>query len=443
MYCIFEATSKYDPYLGKSRKVTRYLGYITKEGVIVPARHRKLDEGAMSELIELRREVKDLREKVPVGRQEEAAPEEKDTIDEHDKAILTALSMNSRIPYRTLSKISGIKVKSVPYRIKRLEKEFEIKYTLEINLTSLGFSRYFILVKFLESVPEITDEVRKSLEKNPRVQLVLLTEGTYDLIIYCVAESTAILKSILDSIRDNKHINSTPADWYVTPVTENYGMVPLRDNFFDILKERVWHRTKEKPRPVGLEFMQREYAVLRELNADSTISLSSIDKRYYLPTGSAKNAYENLLSGENPIIKRPTILMCNTHYLYIGIVTIKIRNRGAFVKSKIARLNYIINEQRSITNRFTYICETEAPNGSTHIFPILEEEDMEKTRAWFIENVQGIELQSSVVTQILIGNLAHRRFDNLYSLPYKELLRIKNIVPKDNVDYISLHPKHI
>ncbi len=437
MYCIFEATSKYDPYIGRSRKVTRYLGYITREGVIVPARHRKLDEGTMAELIELRREVRELRRLAPEEEEQKitVTVEKAQEIDEQDKTILTALSMNSRIPYETLSKIVGLKVKSLPYRIKRLGEIFGIKYTLELNLKRLGFFRFFIFVKFLDKVSDLEEKIGKNLEANPRVQLAMLTKGAYDLVIYCVAEDDDNLISTINLIRADKNICNLTANWYVTPIRESYGFIPLRDTLFDILKEKVWHRTKDNPRPSKSDLLYREYVVLKELNRDSTISFSEIDRKYQLTIGSAKAAYEKLIEEERKVIWRPTLTLQNINIKYNGIIMINLVNVKSFMKMRNKYRLDIVEEHTKVVNKFAYGCDIEMPDGSLRILPVFKEGELGEIENWFTKNMPGFMVETLTVMQVIVGDVAYRRFDNLYSPQYQTLLKEKVIEPKNRINY--------
>ncbi|MDE1857389.1 MAG: hypothetical protein KGH98_04930, partial [Candidatus Micrarchaeota archaeon] len=52
--------------------------------------------------------------------------------------------------------------------------------------------------------------------------------------------------------------------------------------------------------------------------------------------------------------------------------------------------------------------------------------------------VEGAELTTMVITDVLVGNLSHRRFDNTYSEQYKILLSEKLVEQKENIKYDKL-----
>ena len=442
-FCVFEATSRYNAEIGRSKKISHYLGWITDDGLMVPAKQRNkpeslriIEENYMERISNLNQKLEHESKTsknfyiTPTG-----------TINEHDVKLITALSMNSRIPYKTLSKITKIPVKNLPYIIKRAESEFGIKYTEEINVTNLGFSKYFILVKFMDAMPD-PNGIKNAFESEERVQLAMLTKGAYDIIIYCVAEDNEVLANMLDRIRKSAALKDVASKWFMTPVEEDYGFIPLRDGFFNLLEKRVWRRTKEHPRPSKSDLRYREYAVLKEFNSNSRVSFAEIDKKYQMPYGSAKNAYERL-SGEGAnIILRPTISIQKPNIKYNGIIMIDILNKGRFLDTRDAHRKYVIGEPESTLNRFSYICDFETPDGIMYLFPIYKDGQLDDVQRDLNGILGGIKSDCMIVSEIPIGSINYRKFDNLYSIQYEGLLRRKSIEPKERADY-ALHARKV
>ncbi|MEM0201561.1 MAG: winged helix-turn-helix transcriptional regulator [Candidatus Micrarchaeaceae archaeon] len=431
-FCIFEATSKYDPNIGRSRKKTIYLGWITEDGIIVPARHKASSQSALEQ--EYLERIEALERKIKATESQPPNHGIKIHTNQQDTMILTALSMNSRMSYKSIGKMVGMSSNSVPYHIRKMEEDLGIKYTIEINATALGFSTYFIFVKFMDSEPS-PERIKAALEGEGMVQLAMLSKGDYDLMIYCVAENNAILNILLDRIRMHEAFVGVPAIWTVTPVDPSYGFMQFRDEFFDVLKEKVWTRSRSNPRPSSHDLLYREYALLREMNSDSTSSFSEIDKKYALPLGGAKNAYSKMVSGEVPTIVRPTISISKPSLKYVGIILLDIINKSMFMRTKNQHRRYIVDEPEKATNRFSYVCDFETPDGIMYIMPIYNEGELEDTGNSLTEILGGIKIRYMVVREVLVGSINYRRFDNNYSLQYENLVKNKLIEPRKRREY--------
>ncbi len=433
-FCVFEATSKWDPEAGKPRKITHYLGWITDDGLMVPARHRKRPESAKELEEKYLERISSIEAEKESATATAATVAEGQRIEESDRLLLKALSMNSRLSHQKLSKITGIKASSVPYRIKRLESAFGIKYTVELDLTKLGFWNYMIFVRFTSRKPS-ADELKAALEGNEAVQLAMLTKGGYDLVIFCVAENSMNLTTILNTIRENPALFGIVSEWYVTPATPSYGFIPFRDSFFNILKERVWHRKKGGKGPSSSELMLREYAVMLELNADSTVSFARIDEKYDLPRGSAKSAYEKLRAEGVGVIVRPTISMNGLSIKYNAMIFADVQNYEEFKKVQNDHRRYVTDEPDGVTNRFTYMCDTETPDSLLDIMPVLREGDLDRVLKELGSVIRGVRFHSLVVSNVIVGGFCYRKFDNLYGMPYLNLVKQKAIKALERNDY--------
>ncbi|MCL5679747.1 MAG: winged helix-turn-helix transcriptional regulator [Candidatus Marsarchaeota archaeon] len=424
-FCVFEATSVWDPDLQKPRKITNYLGWIDENGLMVPAHHK--------EIIKNKKEVNTYR-RIEKEQSKEEEIQRIERIDENDKKILLALSMNARMSYNKMQRILKIPIRNIEYRIKRLERLFDIRYTEEVDMTNLGFAKYIIFVKFTEKIPS-AEALKTALCLNLRVQLAMLTKGEYDLIFYCVAETDSVLSNSLYNIRGSEGISNAKAFWYVSPMEDDYNFIPLRDSFFDVLKEKVWHRKKNGPKPARNDIMQRDYAVLKELNNNSRISFAEIDRIYNMPRGSAKNAYERLSGDETNILVRPTITMRKLNFKYNGVIISDIIDMAAFIKTRDLHHKYVIAEPDAMTNRFTYMGDIENPDGVMYLAPIFKDGDLETIMKDLANTVEGIELHSLMVSNVIVGNLCYRRFDNLYSSQYLSLVKRKSIESKERINY--------
>lgn len=433
-FCIFEATSIWDPERKKPIKKTHYIGWITPNGIIVPAKPKQTEPRLRALEFEYKQALarkQELEEKK--ARQIEDFYES--NIDESDKLILQALSMNPRMPFPKIAKISGLEPRNMEYRASRLEKLLGISYTVELNMNNLGFSEYMILAKFIGGKPS-NEDITNAIKGNPRIQLALATKGTYDIIIFCVAENNNVIAEVLDSIRTNEKLSDIESEWYITPIAGSYGFIPLRQEFFSVLKEKVWHRKKHGEKPTKASLMEREYSLLYEMNQNSRIPFSRVEAMHSLPQGSAKRAFEDLSSeDEKNIMTRPTIIFHNLNHKYNAIVIAIISNDLKFIDSKNTHRNYIVNEPNGFLSKFSYICDMETPDGIFYLFPVFKDGYLETIETELNATIKGVKFESLIVEKVLLGSICYRKFDNLYSDQYLALVKSKRITTSQRLNY--------
>ena len=95
-------------------------------------------------------------------------------------------------------------------------------------------------------------------------------------------------------------------------------------------------------------------------------------------------------------------------------------------------LRKIIIDYNKYTNYFSLAFDIGIPYGAGLIIPVYENElEIISKR---MSNVRGIELNSLIITEILIGNINVRLFDNNYSVQFGNLIKnkvIRNVKPID------------
>ncbi|ASI13736.1 Lrp-AsnC family transcriptional regulator [Candidatus Mancarchaeum acidiphilum] len=405
-----------------SEQADCYMGYITANGIVI------LEDSKQASASSEGTNIKERRSKAKNA-------VVWNSIGEDDINLLKALSMNSRLSFKRLSEITGISIHALEYRIERLERLLGIKYTLELNMNNLGFSEYMILAKFTGNKLNLKD-IKGVLKKNLRVQLALATNGIYDLVIFCVAENNNIIADVLDDVRNSEYLKYLEAEWYITPISSDYGFIPLRQEFFDALKEKIWQRKKKDEHPNSSSLMYREYVLLRELTEDSRNSFSFIDKKYNLPAGSAKKAYKDLTNEEGKnVIVRSTLTISIPEKKYDGIIIANLTNKGKLAETKNKHRNYIIGEPNKIVNKFSYICDMETPDGIFYLFPVLEDGNREKIESELSQTIGGVKFNSLMVEKIISGSIDYRKFDNLYSRQYINLVKDKSIKVRERIIY--------
>ncbi len=397
---------------GRARRYSLYLGRINEDGTFIEARHRFLHA-----------RIKNLGEYLKM-KEQEGKPGILDELlypDELSTSIITELSMNSRISVGELARKLGMRREKVFYRINQLRKVYRIKYTIEMKPDTFGFSRYLILARFPHGKPD-QERLRALLEKNPRVQLAAVAEGDYNLLIYVLAESNTALEDMVYEIRSSSVFASSPGTWNISYLIEPYGWyMPFRDEFFTLLKERIWRRSRDSPRRQHGQLLQSEYAVMRELNKDASTSFSDIDKEYGLKEGNARYTYERLL--ERQTIKRPTITMEGLPIKYLKFIYLVQRNIPAFNSTRIEYLAGVIEETQYLVNKYIYVADASSPYGTIFVAPIFKDQDSGVLQKGFSE-VNGVKLRTASITRVLTGEFGLRKFKKEETTPYKLIIKL-------------------
>jgi DNA-binding Lrp family transcriptional regulator len=422
-YYLYKQSTKWDKESKKLRGKSEYLGKFTPDGKFIA----KL-RGAPKDLEKAINVVKAYGGNVTMP--EEAQDEEEAAqvqVSGLDKKLLTELSMDARVSAGDVAKHIGITVGKAAHRIKDVISRYAIRPTIEIKPDTFGFTRYLVTVKFLSKEPDY-GAVREVLGKEPKIQLVMVGEGDYNIIIYLVIEDIHSLERLVYEIRSNPVFASYPSRWHATYLEEPYGWyMPMRDEFFDILKERVWHRSKEYPRKLSEQLLFSEYAVMKELNRNSRIKFSEVDKRYGFNKGHSSRIYEKLL--ERKTIKRSTIIMGKSLMKYPVFFYLEQLDIGSFNAARKSFLANLVEETDSPINKYMYTADVASPYGTALMAPVLKDGESEKLKEGLNRDVKGIALHSTIVTSILVGSLGVRRFDTKKSSSYEIL---QSLIEKEN-----------
>lgn len=413
---VYESTSKWDKKLRQIKKITKYIGRITESAEFIPSNPRNPDlSAAIVKGVERKAAQKTVK-RVESQLTQMAVQE----IGKYDLSILSALSADGRITLPELSKRTGLSVSGSEWQKNSVEKRYGIRYVAEIDIDKLGYLTYIIMVKFLDKVPTI-NEMKEALSKEKYIQLVLFTQGEYDLIIYILTpkygetwETLWEFFSLRGRIFPNYDMRVNIAPFYQT-----YSFVPLRDTFFDILLERTLAENKSQKDAQGSRILRRDYAVLKELSSEGTMDFTEIDSKYKLADGSARYTYHKLL--DLGIIRRVTILIENINVKYILAILLHKINHEKYVKDREKLVSHIIEQHpNEIINRYTLEGDIKVPEGVLLMLPVLND-DMLESATHSLSKIGGTNMVSLIGTSVLVGRLCYRRLDAKNTLQYKIL----------------------
>ncbi len=409
-FYVYHSSSIWDKEKRKVRSNKEYLGRITEDGKFIK---KSVKEGIAPQINTLT---------------------SINSLDKVDEKILTHLSMNCRLPISTIAERVGLSVQATERRKENLERRYGIRYFTSINYFKLGYSTYLAFVSFKDKKPDMA-VLKSVLEKSPRIQLAMAAQGAYDLVLYILAENSAILNEVIFDIRKDERIGDYESIWNVVVFDQAYGCVPLRDLFFDLLEKKVWHRTKTIPKPASDSLTYREYVLLRELNSEGNKPFAEIEKMHDMGHGAAKYTFDKIKAKE--LIWRPTMTMGNYGVKYNAMIFISILNKAAFIRDREKFLRYIIKDYDAPSNRFSLEGDTLSPDGEVFLMPVLRDGELEMESGWLSEQINGIKLESLIITKILLGELCYRKLDNAHAQQTNILVsEYKMEPPKETIDYI-------
>ncbi len=337
--------------------------------------------------------------------------------DTTDIKIIRALSTDARQGIAKISKTVGVAQSTVRNRIEKLESKYGIRYTLEYGfLDRFNLYRFLVIAKFNDETPN-SEEVRALLEAEPQIQLALWTKGAYNLFLFVLASTPTEAENLVYKLRSQPELSRFSSEWYSSYFTHGYGYIPLRDEFFELIKDRVWHRTKETPRRQQGQLFKREYAVLRGLSSNGLVKFRDIDEKYGLPKGSASSAYHELIKSEN--IWRTTITMKSPPLKDIAVFTLEQFNIEKFNNNKNVYIKHMLDNSNNPLNKYLYVGDIGSPYGILLVAPIYKEGDLELLESALSHVAQGSRIKVSIVSSTLVGMLGLRKIDDTKTLWYK------------------------
>ncbi len=410
-YYVYLSYVRKDAATGRKRKISTYQGKITDEGEFVAKRSTQWPSPVQVELEGVR--------SAPNFGDAGSGSAQGERSNRHEKTLLTALSMNGRISLPALARMTGLSVNATAWQKKSLERKYGIRYVPEIDAGKFGYMQLLVTVKFINGIPP-TEELRSAMLLEPRVQLAMLAKGEYDVILHVLVKNVEEANLLIVNLRNR--LGTYDSVWSVTPVYEDYGFVPFRSEFIDLLKEEGGVRA-------------REYAVLRELNDDASVEFSKIDEKYGFDAGRASYTYHTLRSEGK--IKRTTITMRKLPIRYIGVIFKCITNRVKFSAKRHESLSNIIWDNGTQTNRYLCVYDTISPDGSVIFMPVFEYDELDKAVEELTALDMGVKLSTLVASNMLVGNFCYRRFDNAHSVQQKILESQYGRDKTERIDYES------
>ena len=193
-----------------------------------------------------------------------------------------------------------------------------------------------------------------------------------------------------------------------------------------MLKEKVWTRTKERPRPAPDEITEIEYKVLRAMNSNACADFTSIDKEIGAETGRSNYAYHQLM--KRGIIKRTTISMQDIHSKFDVIFLLGLENYKIWEPNR-EKLFLEILKEKSHYDSYAFVCDIMSPRGSMLITHIGKNERLEESIDRLSNKIKGNTLYSLIITDFLLGLIDNRLYDKTQTRQFEVLISGYNYNP--------------
>ena len=142
-------------------------------------------------------------------------------LDPVNKVIIEELQLDGRVSYAAISKVVGLSEAAVRARVQRLVDTGVIQIIAVTNPVEMGFARQ-AMVGIKVSGP--TDPVADALEAMSEVDYVVITAGSYDILVEVVCESDAHLATLVGSqIRSIPGVLTTETHVYLELRKQTYS----------------------------------------------------------------------------------------------------------------------------------------------------------------------------------------------------------------------------
>ena len=312
-------------------------------------------------------------------------------LDKLDMLILEELSRNSRQHLKDIAAKGGCSINTVSARLGRLERELKLRYTLELDFSKDGFPREFVVRAKFEGKPQLSG-LRESFARLPGVQLAALTEGDFDLLLWCLAPSSEEYGFGLGQELRGV-LGKSLADWSTYPVIDRHiGFLPVDSDLIDMLRLSE-HRRR----------------VLKILNEGSRMMVTELAEQL----GVTEPTAEYHLKRIAPVVKRFTSYFESPgEFVHIsrfvqlrgGAEELRSEGRGLtelYVRSDTRLFNRLVYAARIVGGWDVFMLET---------FTSLEDYKEHNERVASFRKIVGKQ-ESALITKVLKGRIPIRKVD--------------------------------
>jgi len=316
-------------------------------------------------------------------------------IDAISRDILQAMSENCRISVSALAKELHCAPKTLRKKLAMLEKEYDLRYVLELDTHELGLeATYITVVKFSKQPDEKL--LSAALAKYPNPQFAALVKGDFDMIIYSASANH------LDFARWVNFFRQTLAG-YIDQF-ENGAITGYWFGFFPTNEKTIRQATK---------LSEAEKVLLRLLLANARMPLKELARRAGLPVSTAQYNLKKILSSR--MVIRPTVVIDKPPYstIYIGLFSQTMTKRFLKVNDKVRDLLFEESKYSPMSRLISTFNTTAGSFDDVTIYAVDSPEEGYKFHDQ-IKQACGAELRESRLAyaiKILKGSLPCRKLE--------------------------------
>ncbi len=150
-----------------------------------------------------------------------AAPSSRVVLDDVSKSIIEELQQDGRRSYAAIGKVVGLSEAAVRQRVQRLVDSGVMQVVAVTDPLELGFARQAMIgIRVTGALEPVAD----ALAALDEVDYVVITAGSYDLLVEVVCESDDELLSVLSSkIRTIENVMTTETFMYLQLRKQTYS----------------------------------------------------------------------------------------------------------------------------------------------------------------------------------------------------------------------------
>ncbi len=311
------------------------------------------------------------------------------------RKTIRLLSENSRISNTEIAGKLGVTRQAIAKRLKKLEREFGIDYTLELNEEALGLVYpHIIMVKF-EEKPDY-ESVKELFQRSHIPQFVAALKGGYDLFIYANSASRNEYAHWDKGMQ--VLLSNYKASWYSSEIAYNQlGFFPIRNEIIDRL---------------NIDAKYKE--IIKLLNTNSRASFRDMSKKLDMHFNILIYNFKKLL--ETKYIRRFTIVekpVANTVMMYYFA---KLTLTDLFEQCAAnARKALIYDDQYPLVSRYSF-CSQLIGSGDYFVLGVFDDRKIGYDKGvLYYKNAmstQKIKMSYGVIDRILVGRVPLRSMDN-------------------------------
>jgi DNA-binding Lrp family transcriptional regulator len=318
------------------------------------------------------------------------------------RRILGLLSHDARISISEMSKRLNVSRVTIVKKMKALEEEFDMRYTLELNEEALGLnSPHLILAKF-KTKPDWA-KVKELLGKWYIPQMAFRLKGSFDMLIYANAFSRSEYSYWDRSMR--VAMSEYGVEWFPSEVAHRQlGFYPLRTMVLD-----------------GVKMDKRDREILKLLNENSRMSQQELAGKLNTKFATVSYALKKLL--KKSLIEKLTISIDHVKPLSFMVTMSRfVPKKGFDSIGARSRLAYMEDDQDPLISRYIL---ASALVGSFEWFTIGVFDDFKTAYKYDVLYHKKVfekfdlKLQYGEIEEVLLGRLPIRSVDvkKAYKLP--------------------------